>query len=97
MYFNHFDSTILGIINHGQAIVVDGTHRSLRVLVSKIAQRLALRLGALPRASWRAQTRTPAGLTPALAMCRSNSALRRQRPQRWTPGVVVGPGAVGVR
>ena len=92
MHSNHFDSTILGTIHHGQAIVVDGTHRSLRVLVAKFARRLALRL-----ASWRALKRTPAGMTPAMAMCPSYSALRRQRQQRWTPGVVVGPGTVGVR
>jgi len=97
MHSNHFGNTILGTIHHGQAIVVDGTHRSLRVLVAKFARRLALRLGALPRASWRALKRTPAGMTPAMAMCPSYSALRRQRQQRWTPGVVVGPGAVGVR
>jgi hypothetical protein len=92
MRFNQFDSTILGTIHHGQAIVVDLTHRSLRVLVAKFARRFDLRL-----ASWRALTRTPAGMTPAMAMCPSYSALRRQRQQRWTPGVVVGPGTVGVR
>ena len=91
MRSNHFDSTILGTINHGQAIV-DGTHRSLRDLVTRFARRLALRL-----ASWRALKRTPAGMTPAMAMCPSYSALRRQRCERWTPGVVVGPGAVGAR
>ena len=96
MHSNHFDSTILGTINHGQAIVVDGTHRSLRVLAYKFARHLASCLGALRLASWRALKRTPAGLTPAMAMCPSYSAPRRQRHQRWTPGVVVGPGTVGV-
>jgi hypothetical protein len=91
MHSNHFDSTILGTINHGQAIVVDGTHRSLRASIAKFARRLHLRL-----ASWRALKRTPAGMTPAMAMCPSYSELRRQRHQRWTPGVVVGPGTVGV-
>jgi hypothetical protein len=89
MHSNHFDSTILGTINHGQAIVVRGTHRdALRDLVFQFARHLSLRL-----ASWRALKRTPAGMTPAMAMCPSYSELRRQR---WTPGVVVGPGTVGV-
>jgi hypothetical protein len=93
MHSNHFDNTILGTIHHGQAIVVDGTHRTLRVLVAKFARRL----GALRLASWRALTRTPGAMKPAMAMCPSYSARRRQRRERWTPGVVVGPGAVGVR
>jgi hypothetical protein len=92
MQSNHFDSTILGTINRGQAIAVDGLHRALRVLVAKFARRLVLRLG-----SWRALTCMPAAMKPAVAMCPSYSALRRQRCQRWTPGVVVGPGTVGVR
>jgi hypothetical protein len=96
MHSNYFDSTILGINHHGQAIV-DGTHRSLRILVAKFARHLASRFGALRLASWRALKRTPAGLAPAMAMCPSYSALRRQRRQRWTPGVVVGPGPVGER
>lgn len=93
MRFNYFDSTILGATNQGQAIAVEGTHRSaLRVLVSKFARRLSLRLGA-----WRALKRTPAGMTPAMAMCPSYTATSRQRNQRWLPGVVVDPGTVGVR
>jgi hypothetical protein len=92
MNSNYFDSTILGTSNHGQVILVDGTHRSaLRVSIAKFARRLALCL-----ASWRAFKRTPAGMTPAMAMCPSYSELRRQRSVRWTPGVVVGPGTVGV-
>jgi hypothetical protein len=92
MHFNHFDSTILGTIFNGQGIAVVATHRSkLRVLVSKFARLAALRLG-----SWRALTRTSAGLTPAMAMCPSDSAARRQRPLRWEAGVVVDDGTVGV-
>jgi hypothetical protein len=101
MRFNHFDSTILGVLNQGQAIAVEGTHRSaLRVLVAKFARRLSLRFGA-----WRALKRTPAGstrlacgeMTPAMAMCPSYTGTSRQRSQRWLPGVVVDPGTVGVR
>jgi hypothetical protein len=88
MQSNHFDNTILGTIRNGQAIVVDGTHRSLRVLVALLA-----RLGVSRLTSWRG----PVSMKPAMAMCPSYSALRRQRHQRWTPGVVVGPGSVGVR
>jgi hypothetical protein len=92
MRFNHFDSTILGTI-HGQAIAVEGTHRSaLRVLIANIAWRLSMRLGA-----WRALKRTPAGMTPAMATCPSYSGCSPQRQQRWLPGVVVDPGTVGVR
>jgi hypothetical protein len=89
MRLNHFDSTILGTINHGQAIAVEGTHRStLRVLVAYLTRRLSLRLG-----GWRALKRTPA--MPALATCPSYSGSRFQR-QRWMSGVVVDPGTVGV-
>lgn len=97
MRSNHFDSMILGTINHGQgfAIAVGGTHRAtLRVLLAKFARRLSLRLG-----SWRALAlkRMPAGVTPATATCPSYSASRCQRHQRWMSGVVVDPGTVGVR
>ncbi len=97
MHSNHFDSTILGTINHGQAIVVSGTHRdALRDLVFQIA-RLASRFEALCLASWRALKRSPAGMTPAMAMCPSDSELRRQRvAAATTQRVVVGPGTVGV-
>jgi hypothetical protein len=89
MRFNHFDSTILGTINHGQAIAVEGTHRSaLRVLVAILTRRLSLRLG-----GWRAFKRMPA--MPAMATCPSYSGSRFQR-QRWMSGVVVDPGTVGV-
>ncbi|MEX0610918.1 MAG: hypothetical protein WD738_23455 [Pirellulales bacterium] len=91
MHSNHFDNTILGTIHHGQVIVVDGTHRALRVLIVKFARRLALRL-----ASWRALKRMPAAMTPALATCPSYSARRQQRSQRWMPGVVETRGTVGV-
>jgi hypothetical protein len=92
MRSNHFDSTILGTIIHGQAIAVEGTHRnSLRVLIAKLTRRLSLRLGA-----WRSLGRTPAGLTPAMATCPSYSGSRFQRDQRWMSGVVVDPGTVGV-
>jgi hypothetical protein len=98
MHFNHFDSTILGaIINgingQGFAARVEDTHRTvLRVLVAKLARRLALRLG-----SWRSVTCAPAATKPAMAMCPSYLARRPQRDQRCRLGdVVVGPGTVGV-
>ncbi len=92
MRSNHFDSTILGTIHHGQAIAVDGTHRSaLRVLMAKYARRLSLRL-----AGWRALKRMPA-MTPATATCPSYSGRRFQRNEHWMSGVVVDPGTVGVR
>jgi hypothetical protein len=95
MQSNYFDSTILGTINHGQAIAVDGMHRAtLREMAVKFARLLSLRLGA-----WRAlaMKRALAGMTPATATCPSYSASRRQRDQRWMSGVVVDPGTVGVR
>ena len=98
MHSNHFDNTILGTIHHGQAIVVDGTHRSLRVLIAKFARHLASRLGALRLASWHALMRMPAAMTPALATCPSYSARRRQRSQvaaATTQGVVETRGTVG--
>jgi hypothetical protein len=82
---------ILGTINHGQAIAVEGTHRqTLRDLVAKFTRRLSLRLG-----GWRALKRTPAAM-PAIATCPSYSARSLQRDQRWMSGVVVDPGTVGV-
>jgi len=90
MRSNHFVSTILGTIQHGQAIVVEGTHRStLRVLNSKLTRRLSMRLRA-----WRSIT--PARMMPAVATCPSYSGSRFQRDQRWMSGVVVDPGTVGV-
>jgi hypothetical protein len=92
MRSNHSGSSILGTINHGQAIAVEGTHRSrLRVLVAKFTRRLSLRLG-----GWRAFKRMPLAMTPALATCPSYSGRSLQRQQRWTAGVVVDPGTVGV-
>ena len=96
MRFNHFDSTILGAINNGQGSInaVEGTHRTtLRVLIAKCARHLSLRLG-----SWHALAlkRMAAGMTPTVATCPSYSASRRQRDQRWMPGVVVDTGTVGV-
>jgi hypothetical protein len=94
MQSNYFDNAILGAINFGQAIAVEGTHRSaLRVLVAKTARRLSLRLRA-----WRALSmkRMPAGMTPAMATCPSYTGSRFQRSQRWMSGVVVDPGTVGV-
>jgi hypothetical protein len=93
MQSNYFDNAILGAINIGQGIAVEGTHRpALRVLVAKFARRLSLRLRA-----WRAfsMKRMPAGMTPALATCPSYSGSRFQR-NSWMPGVVVDPGTVGV-
>ena len=94
MHSNLFENAILGAINFGQGIAVEGTHRSaLRVLVAKFARRLSLRLGA-----WRSLKRTPAGtMTPAMATCPSYSGRSLQRDQRLMSGVVVGPGTVGVR
>ena len=92
MRSNHSNSTILGTINHGQAIAVEGTHRStLRVQIAKFTRRLSLRLG-----GWRALKRMSLAMTPALATCPSTSGRRFQRDQRWMSGVVVDPGTVGV-
>ena len=75
MRSNHFDSTILGTINHGQAIAVEGTHRSvLRVLVATFTRRLSLRLG-----GWRALKRMSLTMTPAMATCPSYSGRSLQR------------------
>jgi len=93
MRSNHSDSTILGANHHGQAIAVEGTHRStLRVRIAKFTRRLSLRLG-----GWRVLKRMPLAMTPAMATCPSYSASRFQRQQRWVAGVVVDPGTVGVR
>ena len=98
MHFNHFDNMILGTICNGQGsvIAVDGTHRTtLRKLVATYVRGLSLRLG-----DWRALALKRAAewcATPAMAVCPSNSANRRQRHQRWMSGVVVDPGTVGVR
>jgi hypothetical protein len=103
MRFNQFDSNVLGNHQNGQGTVsaVENTHRAtLRILVSKIARRISLRLG-----SWRAlaiKRMAAAGTTPGTtaavvtATCPSYSASRRQRDQRWMLGVVVDPGTVGV-
>jgi hypothetical protein len=103
MHSNQFDSSILGTINNGQGFVnaVDGTHRAaLRVLVAKFARRLSLRLErwhalSMKRmAGWRMTPGTTFHVVAAT--CPSYSATRRQRDQRWMPGVVVDPGTVGV-
>jgi hypothetical protein len=92
MRSNHSGNTILGTIHHGQAIAVEGTHRSvLRVLVAKFTRRLSLRLG-----GWHAFKRMQLAMTPAMATCPSYSGRSLQREQRWTAGVVVDPGTVGV-
>ena len=92
MHSNLSINAILGTIHHGQAIAVEGTHRSaLRVLVAKFTRRLSLRLG-----GWRAFKRMPLAMTPAMAACPSYSASRFQRETRWVAGVVVDPGTVGV-
>jgi hypothetical protein len=99
MRFNHFDSMILGTNQNGQGFVnaVEGIHRAaLRALVAKLARRLSWHLG-----SWRAlaikRMATAGTATPFAATCPSYSASRRQRQQRWLPGVVVDAGTVGVR
>jgi hypothetical protein len=103
MHFNHFDNMILGTINNGQGFVdaVDGTHRAaLRVLIAKFARRLSLRLErwralSMKRtAGWRATPGTTVSVVAA--MCPSYSGIRRQRVQRWMPGVVATSGTVGV-
>jgi hypothetical protein len=103
MHSNQFDSMILGTINNGQGFVnaVDGTHRAaLRVLVEKFARRLSVRLDrwralSIKRtAGWRATPMTTAAVVAGT--CPSYSATRRQRDQRWMPGVVVDSGTVGV-
>jgi hypothetical protein len=103
MHSNQFDSMILGNNNIGQGLInaVEGTHRTLRVLVAKFARRLSLRLDSLRAlsikrtAGWR--TTPMIALAAVAAACPSNSAMRRQRQQRWMSGVVVDPGTVGVR
>jgi hypothetical protein len=98
MRSNHFDSMILGAISIGQGctIAVDGAHRTtLRTLVAAFVRGLSLRLG-----DWRALAlkRAAAATTPALAVCPSYSANRRQREnQRWMSAVVVDSGPAGVR
>jgi hypothetical protein len=102
MHSNHFGSMILGNVNIGQGLInaVEGTHRSLRALVAKFARRLSLRLGSwralsIKRtAGWRATPMTTVAVVAAA--CPSDSAMRRQRQQRWMSGVVVDPGTVGV-
>lgn len=96
MHSNHFDSMILGTNAFGQGsmIAVGGTHRTtLRKLVASY-RGLSLRLG-----DWRALVlkRATAAMVPAVAVCPSNSANRRQREQRWMSAVVVDRGPVGVR
>lgn len=102
MRFNQFDNCALGSNYDGQGTAnsVEGTHRAaLRILLAQCARRISLRLG-----MWRALAmKRMAGVTPgvtapvAAATCPCNSASRRQRGQRWIPGVVVDPGTVGVR
>ena len=105
MRFNHFDSRVLGTIKNGQGFVnaVEGTHRAtLRILISKCARRLSLRLGmwhalAMKRMAAAATTAARWCPTPIAATCPSYSASRRQRDQRWMSGVVATRGTVGVR
>jgi hypothetical protein len=103
MHSNQFDSMILGTIRNGQGFVnaVEGMHRAaLRVLVTKFARHLSLRLDrwralSLKRtAGWRATPDTTAAVVAAT--CPSYSATRRQRDQRWMSGVVATRGTVGV-
>jgi hypothetical protein len=96
MHSYHFDSMILGTISNGQGsvIAVDGTHRTtLRKLVAFV-RGLSLHLG-----DWRALAlkRAHAEMAPAMAVCPSYSANRRQRNSRWMSAVVVDSGPVGVR
>jgi hypothetical protein len=95
MHSNYFDCMILGTIAYGQGIAnaVEGTHRtSLRNLMA-LVRGLSLRLG-----NWRALAlKRAAAMAPAMAVCPSYSANRRQRDQRWMSAVVVDPCPVGVR
>jgi hypothetical protein len=102
MQSNIFGNMILGTIFNGQGSTnaVGRTHRStLRSLVAFLVRGLALRLGkwqALAIKCW------PAEAAPALAVCPSYSASRRQRHERWMSGVAVDSvavdcGTVGVR
>lgn len=92
MLSNIFDSMILGTISIGQGslIAVDGTHRTtLRNFVASV-RGLMLCLG-----DWRAPAlKRAAALSPAVAVCPSYSANRRQRHTRWMSAVVVGNVAV---
>lgn len=105
MLSNIFDSMILGSFYQGQGsfIAVDGmTHRTtLRTTLESFVRGLSLRLGAwhalgLKRAAHAATTATRWCPAPAMAVCPSNSANRRQRNQRWMSAVVVDRGPVGV-
>ena len=91
MQTNHFAATILGTINHGQAIAVECTHRTALRVLSTFTRRLSLRLG-----GWRVLKRMPLAMMPAIATCPSYSGSRFQRETRWVAGVVVDPGTVGV-
>jgi hypothetical protein len=94
MRSNHFDNMILGAnsIGQGSMIAVGGMHRTtLRNTVASYVRGLSLRLG-----DWRALVlkRAADAMSPAMAVCPSYSANRRQRHQRWTMAVVVGSVAV---
>ncbi len=91
MQFNQIINAILGTNTNGQAIVVGDMHRrTLRKHLSMFTRSFSLRCR-----DWRSLWRTPAGMTPATAMCPSYAASRSQRVSRWMPGVVVVPGTVG--
>jgi hypothetical protein len=106
MHSNQFDSMILGAIQLGQGSInaVEGTHRTLRTLIAKVARRYSMRLGSWRAlsvkrtAAWRATPgRVPTGWVAVVpATCPSDSDARRQRRQRWMSGVVATRGAVGV-
>ncbi len=95
----NFDSTILGSINCGQAIVtnVEGKRRPMLRSLKSIARHLSL------LASWRHALRGAAGafamfgdMTPATCPSYRTRRQTQQRSVRWLSGVVVDPGTVGV-
>lgn len=81
---------ILGAIFNGQGSVI-GKGCLAASLRDFSARGLSLCL-----IGWRVLKRLSTGTTPAMAMCPTHtSAHRRQRHERWMPGVVVDPGTVG--
>lgn len=96
MSIHRIQNTILATMIHGQgnAIAVCGW---LAFVLRAVALETC---GLLPRGgdgNALLLKRKPAALALAPATCRATCSARRlQRDRRWTSGVVVGPGTVGV-
>ena len=96
MAANRNDNTMLGANFNGQGSVnaVRGWHRAALHAIAIEIRGLFTCLG-----YWVALVlkRKPVATATALATCRTSCPSRRhQRDQRWTSGVVVDPGTVGV-